>query len=257
MRRPPAPWGSSQSLVMISQLAVSLCMEPTPSFGWGSDTRSGMTVARHLAAADPGYAALFGEAWAACCERAADNSAPDQAEMSSRIARYLNSIGPVNNVPIGEAMVAYRERSGDEDASQTFVPFVAEVRVGAARAACLLWSWRGRVPTGAAVAARHARAARSAAAAAAGARAARAAAGLLAGESRATRSWRGAGPPGAPSPPATPAPHDLQPPPLLAREPLELQLDYWLVSPAPLAAGGGRVPPARPSPPATPYIHYP
>ncbi|XP_073950867.1 phosphofurin acidic cluster sorting protein 2-like [Choristoneura fumiferana] len=188
-----------------------------------------MTVARHLAAADPGYAALFGEAWAACCERAADNSAPDQAEMSSRIARYLNSIGPVNNVPIGEAMVAYRERSGDEDASQTFVPFVAEVRVGAARAACLLWSWRGRVPTGAAVAARHARAARSAAAAAAGARAARAAAGLLAGESRATRSWRGAGPPGAPSPPATPAPHDLQPPPLLAREPLELQLDYWLV----------------------------
>ncbi|KAI8425369.1 hypothetical protein MSG28_007128 [Choristoneura fumiferana] len=85
----------------------------------------GMTVARHLAAADPGYAALFGEAWAACCERAADNSAPDQAEMSSRIARYLNSIGPVNNVPIGEAMVAYRERSGDEDASQTFVPFVA------------------------------------------------------------------------------------------------------------------------------------
>ncbi|XP_073950823.1 phosphofurin acidic cluster sorting protein 1-like [Choristoneura fumiferana] len=90
----------------------------------------GMTVARHLAAADPGYAALFGEAWAACCERAADNSAPDQAEMSSRIARYLNSIGPVNNVPIGEAMVAYRERSGDEDASQTFVPFVAEVRVG-------------------------------------------------------------------------------------------------------------------------------
>ena len=31
----------------------------------------------------------------------------------------------MNNVPIGEAMVAYREKSGDEDASQTFVPFIA------------------------------------------------------------------------------------------------------------------------------------
>ncbi|XP_063539083.1 phosphofurin acidic cluster sorting protein 2 [Cydia strobilella] len=90
----------------------------------------GVTVARHLAATDTAYGALFGDAWAACCDRAAEGSLPDQTEMSSRIARYLNSIGPVNNVPIGEAMVAYRERSGDEDASQTFVPFIAEVRVG-------------------------------------------------------------------------------------------------------------------------------
>ncbi|XP_063367205.1 phosphofurin acidic cluster sorting protein 1 isoform X1 [Cydia amplana] len=90
----------------------------------------GITVARHLAATDTAYGALFGDAWAACCDRAAEGSLPDQTEMSSRIARYLNSIGPVNNVPIGEAMVAYRERSGDEDASQTFVPFIAEVRVG-------------------------------------------------------------------------------------------------------------------------------
>lgn len=42
----------------------------------------------------------------------------------------------------------------------------------------------------------------------------------------------GGSPPARPSPPATPAPQcDLVPPPLLARsEPLELQLDYWLVS---------------------------
>lgn len=41
------------------------------------------------------------------------------------VFRYLNSIGPVVNVPIGEAMIAYREKSGDEDSSQTFVPFIA------------------------------------------------------------------------------------------------------------------------------------
>ncbi|XP_026314889.1 phosphofurin acidic cluster sorting protein 1 [Hyposmocoma kahamanoa] len=83
-------------------------------------------VARHLAACDGGYAMLFGgDAWPALCERAPDCCLQDVADMSSRIARYLNSIGPLNNVPIGEAMVAYREKSGDEDASQTFVPFIA------------------------------------------------------------------------------------------------------------------------------------
>ncbi|XP_053613702.1 phosphofurin acidic cluster sorting protein 1 isoform X2 [Plodia interpunctella] len=137
------------------------------------------TVSRHLSAVDHGYASLFGgETWASLCERAADNGMPDIAEMSSRIARYLNSIGPVNNVPIGEAMVAYRERSGDEDASQTFVPFIAEVRVGCSE-----------------------------------------------GGPSSLELEEGGSPPARPSPPATPAP-DPAPPPL---EPLELQLDYWLV----------------------------
>ncbi|CAG4931043.1 unnamed protein product [Parnassius apollo] len=89
------------------------------------------TVSRYVAASDSTYAALFAnDLWPQVCERAAEHSMPDIAEMSSRIGRYLNSIGPVNSIPIGEAMVAYREKSGDEDSSQTFVPFIAEVRVG-------------------------------------------------------------------------------------------------------------------------------
>ncbi|XP_022817632.1 phosphofurin acidic cluster sorting protein 2 isoform X3 [Spodoptera litura] len=153
-------------------------------------------IARHLAASDGGYASLFtGDSWANICERAAEGSAPDVAEMSSRIGRYLNSIGPVNNVPIGEAMVAYREKSGDEDASQTFVPFIAEVRVGCSE-----------------------------------------------GGVSSLELEEGGSPPARASPPATPAPHPHVAPhmteltaaplplPLLARtEPLELQLDYWLV----------------------------
>ncbi|CAH0756209.1 unnamed protein product [Diatraea saccharalis] len=141
------------------------------------------TVARYLGATDSTYAALFlGETWASLCERATDNVA-DIAEMSSRIARYLNSIGPVNNIPIGEAMVAYREKSGDEDASQTFVPFIAEVRVGCSE-----------------------------------------------GGVSSLELEEGGSPPARPSPPATPAPAPDLAPPLLARtEPLELQLDYWLV----------------------------
>ncbi|XP_041968996.1 phosphofurin acidic cluster sorting protein 1 isoform X2 [Aricia agestis] len=89
------------------------------------------TVARYLCGSDAAYAALFGaESWAGLCERLTESPLADVAEMSSRIARYLNSVGPVNNVPIGEAMIAYRDKSGDEDSSQTFIPFIAEVRVG-------------------------------------------------------------------------------------------------------------------------------
>ncbi|KPJ10074.1 Phosphofurin acidic cluster sorting protein 1 [Papilio machaon] len=89
------------------------------------------TVSRYLAASDSTYAALFAsDSWPGICDRAADHSMPDIAEMSSRIARYLNSGGAVNNVPIGEAMVACRDRAAEDDCSQTFVPFIAEVRVG-------------------------------------------------------------------------------------------------------------------------------
>ncbi|KAI5631509.1 PACS-1 cytosolic sorting protein domain-containing protein [Phthorimaea operculella] len=143
------------------------------------------TVSRYLSSTDTGYSLLFsGDQWPALCERAADCSMQDVSEMSSRIARYLNTIGPVNNIPIGEAMVAYREKSGDEDASQTFVPFIAEVRVGCSE-----------------------------------------------GGVSSLELEEGGSPPARPSPPATPAPSaDLAPPPLLTRtEPLELQLDYWLV----------------------------
>ncbi|CAH4031468.1 unnamed protein product [Pieris brassicae] len=136
------------------------------------------TVVRYLSAVDPAYAALFAnETWAGLCDRAPDAHMSDIAEMSSRIARYLNSIGPVNNIPIGEAMIAYRDKSADEDSSQTFVPFIAEVRVG----------WSETCGTS------------------------------LEGEE--------GSPPARPSPPATPAPDPLPP----AHDPLELQLDYWLV----------------------------
>ncbi|XP_037876315.1 phosphofurin acidic cluster sorting protein 1 isoform X5 [Bombyx mori] len=141
------------------------------------------TVSRYLSANDSGYAALFSsDSWPALCERAAEMSPPDITEMSSRIARYLNSIGPVVNIPIGEAMVAYRDKSGDEDASQTFVPFIAEVRIGCSE-----------------------------------------------GGVSSLELEEGGSPPARPSPPGTPAPHVDLAPALHRAEPLDIQLDYWLV----------------------------
>ncbi|XP_060805134.1 phosphofurin acidic cluster sorting protein 1 isoform X2 [Amyelois transitella] len=137
------------------------------------------TVCRYLSAGDFGYLGLFcTDTWAALCERAADNGIVEIQEMSARIARFLNSKGPVYNVPIGEAMVACRDKAGDEDASQTFVPFIAEVRVGCSD-----------------------------------------------GGPSSLELEEGGSPPARPSPPATPA---LEPAPP-ALDPLDLQLDYWLV----------------------------
>ncbi|GBP68230.1 Phosphofurin acidic cluster sorting protein 2 [Eumeta japonica] len=160
------------------------------------------TVGRHLAATDPGYAALFaGEGWAALNDRGADPSLTDVAEISSRIARYLSSTGPTSNLPIGEAMIAYRDKSADEDSSQTFAPFIAEVRLGCSEA------------------------------------------GVSSLELE-----EGGSPPARPSPPATPAPPAAPiPAPDVAtslfktQEPLELQLDYWLVSGRTAEAGDSKV----------------
>ncbi|CAH2094290.1 unnamed protein product [Euphydryas editha] len=162
------------------------------------------TIARWLGASDNAYAALFcNETWNTLCERVSDASMSDIAEMSSRIARYLNSIGPVNNIPIGEAMVAYRDKSGDEDSSQTFVPFVAEVRVGCGEGGpSSLELDEGSPPA---------------------------------------RPSPPATP--APAPDLAPPLAPLAPPLAFARsEPLELQLDYWPVAEgAGGAEGGGKV----------------
>lgn len=82
-------------------------------------------ISRYLSSVDAGYSLLFGgDGWQTLCERVADGSIGDASEMSSRINRYVNGSGPTIQLPIAEAMVAYRERSCDEDSSQIFVPFV-------------------------------------------------------------------------------------------------------------------------------------
>ena len=45
----------------------------------------------------------------------------DIVEMVQRIQRYLHAAGPCTQIPIGEAMVNYK----DEDSRQIFVPFVS------------------------------------------------------------------------------------------------------------------------------------
>ncbi|XP_036213269.2 phosphofurin acidic cluster sorting protein 2 isoform X3 [Bactrocera oleae] len=113
---------------------------------------SGSTIARHLSQVDLTYGAMFGsDNWYQLCERVAATAAAvsavttvnasalsttlgdsvtanksDIVEMVQRIQRYLHAAGPCTQIPIGEAMVNYK----DEDSRQIFVPFVSDVRIG-------------------------------------------------------------------------------------------------------------------------------
>lgn len=85
------------------------------------------TMSKYLASIDQSYHSMFGtENWVQLCERAAacinamDNKS-DVVEMLNRIQRYLHTAGPCTQIPIGEAMVNYK----DEDSCQIFVPFVS------------------------------------------------------------------------------------------------------------------------------------
>ncbi|XP_036324051.1 phosphofurin acidic cluster sorting protein 2 isoform X3 [Rhagoletis pomonella] len=113
---------------------------------------SGSTIARYLSQIDLTYGAMFGsDNWYQLCERVAATAAAvsavttvnasalsttlgdsvtanksDIVEMVQRIQRYLHAAGPCTQIPIGEAMVNYK----DEDSCQIFVPFVSDVRIG-------------------------------------------------------------------------------------------------------------------------------
>ncbi|XP_049317791.1 phosphofurin acidic cluster sorting protein 2 [Bactrocera dorsalis] len=113
---------------------------------------SGSTIARYLSQVDLTYGAMFGsDNWYQLCERVAATAAAvsavttvnasalsttlgdsvtanksDIVEMVQRIQRYLHAAGPCTQIPIGEAMVNYK----DEDSRQIFVPFVSDVRIG-------------------------------------------------------------------------------------------------------------------------------
>lgn len=99
-------------------------------------------------------------------------------------------------LPVAEAMVAYREKVSDEDSSQIFVPFVNDVRIGSAESA------------------QHSVDLEEA---------------LGAGGGSPPAALR-------PSPPGTPAPpfamadnSNMSTPISIHCEPLELQLDYWQI----------------------------
>ncbi|XP_033324293.1 phosphofurin acidic cluster sorting protein KrT95D isoform X1 [Megalopta genalis] len=81
------------------------------------------TLSKYLSSIDGKYSMLFGEEWKELLDREGGGA----GECAVRVAEYLAVSGTTLLLPIGEAMVTYRET---DDSSQIFIPFINDVRVG-------------------------------------------------------------------------------------------------------------------------------
>ncbi|XP_039283108.1 phosphofurin acidic cluster sorting protein 1 isoform X1 [Nilaparvata lugens] len=85
------------------------------------------TLCRYLGSLDGVYNATFAsESWREIVERG------DSGEAVNRIQRYVTQAtsSATVHLPIAEAMLAYREKSSDDESSQIFIPFMNDVRLG-------------------------------------------------------------------------------------------------------------------------------
>nr|XP_022331230.1 phosphofurin acidic cluster sorting protein 2-like isoform X1 [Crassostrea virginica] len=88
------------------------------------------SLGRYIGSIDNIYNSLFlDQHWKDTFEK---TEAPklDSQDLMSRLSRYLNCSGSVVQLPIAEAMVMCKAKSGEEDSSQILIPFISEVKIG-------------------------------------------------------------------------------------------------------------------------------
>uniref|UniRef100_A0A1B6LIR5 Phosphofurin acidic cluster sorting protein 2 n=1 Tax=Graphocephala atropunctata TaxID=36148 RepID=A0A1B6LIR5_9HEMI len=83
------------------------------------------TLCRYLGSLDGVYNSTFvSDSWKELLERG------ETSELVNRIQRYLLQSSAAVNLPIAEAMLTYKEKSSDDESSQIFIPFMNDVRLG-------------------------------------------------------------------------------------------------------------------------------
>lgn len=88
------------------------------------------SIGRYIGSLDSVYNSLFlDQHWKDTFEK---TEAPklDSQDIVSRLSKYLSYVGSVVQIPIAEAMVMCRAKSGEEDSSQILIPFISEVKIG-------------------------------------------------------------------------------------------------------------------------------
>ncbi|XP_053637195.1 phosphofurin acidic cluster sorting protein 2 isoform X3 [Cherax quadricarinatus] len=86
------------------------------------------SLAKYLGSIDSVYGEAFvSESWREVVERW---EKPDVQEVVNRVHHYLTQAQQTLHLPIAEAMLTYKEKSGDDESSQAFVPFIMDVRLG-------------------------------------------------------------------------------------------------------------------------------
>ncbi|XP_014662896.1 PREDICTED: phosphofurin acidic cluster sorting protein 2-like [Priapulus caudatus] len=88
-------------------------------------------LAKYLGSIDSTYHSLFLDGlWRDAFEKS-ENHKPDSLyqELANRVSRYLTGASAVLQLPIAEAMVTCKEKGSEEDSSQSFTPFITDVKI--------------------------------------------------------------------------------------------------------------------------------
>ncbi|XP_063427906.1 phosphofurin acidic cluster sorting protein 2-like isoform X4 [Mytilus trossulus] len=87
-------------------------------------------IGKNLGTLDATYSALFlDQSWKDTFEKA-ESIKLDSQEIINRVSKYLSSASTLLQIPIAEAMVMCKGKSGEDESCQTFIPFFSEVKIG-------------------------------------------------------------------------------------------------------------------------------
>ncbi|GFO04132.1 phosphofurin acidic cluster sorting protein 2 [Plakobranchus ocellatus] len=88
------------------------------------------SVGKYIASIDSTYGSLFlDQQWKDTFEKP-ESPKLDSQDIVNRISKYVNGASSVHQMPIAEALIMCKGRSSDEVSSQIFIPFLSEVRIG-------------------------------------------------------------------------------------------------------------------------------
>ncbi|XP_017480528.1 PREDICTED: phosphofurin acidic cluster sorting protein 1-like [Rhagoletis zephyria] len=122
------------------------------SFINSSSPASSSPLHKYLASIDPAYAGYFhtskdsvessrdagGSSEAAAASSAgavagssggAGGSLVSVQELYSKVVNYLNGAQTLLQIPIAEAMVTYKDKTGEDEPSQVFIPFISDAKI--------------------------------------------------------------------------------------------------------------------------------
>ncbi|GFR96925.1 phosphofurin acidic cluster sorting protein 2-like isoform X3 [Elysia marginata] len=88
------------------------------------------SVGKYIASIDSTYGSLFlDQQWKDTFEKP-ESPKLDSQDIVNRISKYVNGATSVHQMPLAEALIMCKGRSSDEESSQIFIPFLSEVRIG-------------------------------------------------------------------------------------------------------------------------------
>ncbi|XP_066280130.1 phosphofurin acidic cluster sorting protein 2-like isoform X1 [Branchiostoma lanceolatum] len=98
----------------------------------------GHALVRYLASIDSKYNATFNDqTWKEAFEKPDSSTQLDYQDVIGKISSFVLSANVTHQLPIAEAMLTYKAKVTDKKSSQTFIPFVGDVRVGSSESANL------------------------------------------------------------------------------------------------------------------------